>query len=46
MPRKGWSVITVTDELKAKIAKIAVKEGRTVPKVIERMVDAELKSGV
>jgi len=42
LAREGWSVITVTDELKAKLEKIAKLECRSIPKTIEKLVNDKL----
>jgi len=41
MPRKGYSSITVKDELYAKLKERAEQHNRTVPKELETLIEKE-----
>jgi predicted transcriptional regulator len=38
MPPEGYAVITVSDDVRNRLAKIAEREFSTIPKIIQKMI--------
>jgi predicted transcriptional regulator len=46
VPKKGWTSITISDDTKTKLDKLAKKREKTIPKIIEKMLNEALAEEV